>query len=377
MNRSIHPKHGSAAGALSQRARGFYSTQMDEMRMNILTRRQVLVAGCAAVAIRFAGCSGSQAAAPVETGRMVKIPSGEFWMGVVEGDTHARPDESPRHRVAVEAFEMDETEVTNAQFRKFVEATKYVTTAERKPDWEELKKQLPEGTPKPPDDVLVAGSIVFSPPDRPVALDNAAMWWAFVAGADWRHPLGPESSIDGKDDHPVVQVSWDDAIAYAKWAGKRLPTEAEWEWASRGGLADKIYAWGEEDVDEGTAKANTFEGQFPNRDEGRDGFKGIAPVKKYKPNGYGLYDTSGNVWEWCSDWYRHDYYAQCAKTELSKNPQGPGDSFDPEEPSVPKRVQRGGSFLCHDSYCASYRASARMKTSPDTGLSHSGFRCVR
>lgn len=308
---------------------------------------------------------------------MVKIPAGEFMMGAVDGDPHARPDESPRHKVAVEAFWMDQTEVTNAQFRKFVEATKYVTTAERKPDWEELKKQLPEGTEKPPEEMLVAGSIVFSPPKQAVPLNDASMWWAFTPGADWRHPLGPGSSIEGKDEYPVVQVSWDDANAYAKWAGKRLPTEAEWEWAARGGLVDKIYAWGAEDVNEGKPKANTFEGHFPDRDDAKDGFAGIAPIKQFAPNGYGLYDMAGNVWEWCSDWYRNDYYATCAKQDISHNPTGPADSFDPEEPTISKRVQRGGSFLCHDSYCASYRASARMKTSPDTGLSHSGFRCVR
>jgi formylglycine-generating enzyme required for sulfatase activity len=298
-------------------------------------------------------------------------------MGAIDGDPYAREDESPRHRVAVNAFWMDETEVTNAQFRKFVDATKYVTTAERKPDWEELKKQLPEGTPKPPDEALVAGSIVFQQPSGPVPLDNPSAWWAFVAGASWKAPLGPGSSIDGKDDYPVIQVSWDDAVAYAKWAGKRLPTEAEWEWAARGGLSDKVYAWGDEDLDKGKPKANTFEGHFPERDDAKDGFAGIAPVKKFAPNGYGLYDMAGNVWEWCGDWYRHDYYAECAKIGLVRNPTGPADSMDPQEPTVPKRIQRGGSFLCHASYCASYRASARMKTSPDTSLSHAGFRCVR
>jgi formylglycine-generating enzyme required for sulfatase activity len=339
----------------------------------------MLAASCAVVTAALTGCERSNpAVAAADAGvKEVRIPGGEFWMGAIAGDPHARPDESPRHKVSVDAFSMDETEVTNAQFRKFVEATKYVTTAERKPDWEELKKQLPPGTPKPPDDVLVAGSIVFAPPAGPVPLDNAAAWWAFVPGASWRTPLGPGSSIDGKDDHPVVQISWDDATAYAKWAAKRLPTEAEWEWAARGGLTDQIYAWGAEDVAKGKPKANTFEGRFPDRDEGADGFKGIAPVKRFAPNGYGLYDMAGNVWEWCSDWYRHDYYAECAKANVTRNPTGPKDSFDPEEPTVPKRVQRGGSFLCHDSYCASYRASARMKTSPDTGLSHSGFRCVR
>jgi formylglycine-generating enzyme required for sulfatase activity len=335
----------------------------------------VLAASCGVVVASVFGCDEKPA---MSTAGMVKIPAGEFVMGAIDGDTDARDDEKPRHKVAVDAFWMDETEVTNAQFRKFIDATKYVTTAERKPDWEELKKQLPEGTPRPPDDVLAAGSIVFSPPKTPVPLHDASAWWAFVKGADWRHPLGPDSSIDGKDDYPVVQVSWDDAVAYAKWAGKRLPTEAEWEWAARGGIPDKVYAWGEEDVAAGKPKANTFEGRFPDRDEAKDGFAGIAPVKRFAPNGYGLYDMAGNVWEWCGDWYRHDYYGQVQKQGgVVRNPQGPADSLDPEEPTVAKRVQRGGSFLCHDSYCASYRASARMKTSPDTGLSHSGFRCVK
>ena len=207
--------------------------------------------------------------------------------------------------------------------------------------------------------------------------ENFRQWWEIVPGANWRAPQGPGSSIDGKDDYPVVHVSWDDANAYAKWAGKRLPTEAEWEWGSRGGLSDQVHAWGAERVDEGKPKANTFEGRFPDRDEGRDGFTGAAPVKRFAPNGYGLYDTPGNVWEWCADWYHHDYYAECAKQGLLRNPEGPPSSFDPEEPTIPKRVQRGGSFLCHESYCASYRVSARMKTDPATGLSHSGFRCVR
>jgi formylglycine-generating enzyme len=309
---------------------------------------------------------------------LVWIPPGEFWMGALESDPLSRPDEKPRHRVAVDGFWMDQTEVTNAQFRRFVEATKYVTAAERKLDWEELRKQLPPGTPKPPDEQLAPSSLVFRQPGGPVDHNNFRAWWEIVPGASWRAPGGPGTSIDGKDDYPVVHISWDDANAYAKWAGKRLPTEAEWEWASRGGLTEQKYAWGEEPVDAGKPKANTFEGRFPDRDDGRDGYAGPAPVKRYAPNGYGLYDTPGNVWEWCSDWYHHDYYAECARQAgVLRNPTGPTSSLDPEEPLIAKRVQRGGSFLCHESYCASYRVSARMKTSPDTGLSHSGFRCVR
>lgn len=308
---------------------------------------------------------------------MVWVPAGTFTMGAVDGDTGARSDERPRHLVSTEGFWMDETEVTNAQFKLFVKATGYKTTAERKPVWEEMKKQLPPGTPRPPDEVLVPGSLVFRQPGGPVPLDNPAYWWEWRPGASWRHPEGPGSTIDGRDNHPVVQVSWDDAVAYAKWAGKRLPTEAEWEWAARGGLREAIYAWGNDPIDQGAPRANTWQGNFPNENTRGDGFERAAPVKSYKPNGYGLYEISGNVWEWCQDWYRNDYYQTTNRPEGVRNPTGPTSSFDPDEPTVPKRVQRGGSFLCHDSYCASYRVAARMKSSPDTGLLHSGFRCVK
>lgn len=318
---------------------------------------------------------------------MVWIPAATFTMGAVEGDTAARSDERPRHQVTVEGFWMDETEVTNAQFKAFVKATRYVTTAERKPVWEEMKKQLPPGTPKPPDEVLVPGSLVFRQPGTPVPLDNPAYWWEWRPGASWRNPEGPGSSIEGRDNHPVVHVSWDDAVAYAKWAGKRLPTEAEWEWAARGGIRDAIYTWGNDPLEQGDPRANTWQGNFPNENTRRDGFDRAAPVRSFKPNGYGLYEMAGNVWEWCQDWYRHDYYQTANgqatngqatnRPEGVSNPPGPTSSFDPDEPTVPKRVQRGGSFLCHDSYCASYRVAARMKSSPDTGLQHSGFRCVK
>lgn len=312
-----------------------------------------------------------------ETVGMVWIPPGEFIMGAVEGDALAREDEKPRHKVRLGGFWMDETEVTNAQFRAFIKATGYVTTAERKPDWEELKKQLPPGTPKPPDDVLVPGSLVFRQPGGPVPLNNPANWWEYAPRADWKHPEGPGTSIEGKDDHPVVHISWEDALEYAKWAGKRLPTEAEWEWAARGRQTDAVFAWGNDPIENGETKANTWQGRFPDRNTMKDGFRTTAPVRTFKPNGYGLFDMSGNVWEWCQDWYRHDYYAQINRPEGIKNPQGPESSFDPDEPTVPKKVQRGGSFLCHDSYCASYRVAARMKASPDTSLMHAGFRCVK
>jgi sulfatase modifying factor 1 len=305
---------------------------------------------------------------------MVKIPGGDFLMGAA--DKEGRADEYPQHAVHVDGFYMDATEVTNAMFGQFVKATGYVTTAERTPDWEELKKQLPPGTPKPADSLLVAASLVFTPPSQAIQLNDAGQWWQWVKGADWKHPQGPGSSIKGKENLPVVQVSWDDAMAYAKWAGKRLPTEAEWEWAARAGLTNQPFTWGTEPVEQGKPKANIWQGHFPDRNNATDGYARVAPVKSFSANAYGLYDIAGNVWEWCFDWYRSDFYKQTGNKKLN-NPAGPTASYDPEEPTVPKRVVRGGSFLCHASYCASYRVSARMKTSPDTGLEHTGFRCVK
>lgn len=305
---------------------------------------------------------------------MVWISGGQFTMGRDSGEAHV--DESPPHQVRVGGFWMDTTEVTNAQFRQFVEATGYITTAEKAPDLDELMRQLPPGSPPPSKELLVPGSLVFQQPRHPTRLDNAAVWWQWKRGADWRHPSGPNSSIEGKDDHPVVHVSWYDAVAYATWAGKRLPTEAEWEFAARGGLEGKPYVWGDQPVSSEKPQANIWQGQFPHENLVSDGFVSTAPVRSFEPNGYGLYDMAGNVWEWCSDWYHHDAYQRRVGNGVIVNPAGPDSSFDPREPIVPKRVQRGGSFLCHASYCASYRPSARMKTSPDTSLAHAGFRCV-
>ena len=302
---------------------------------------------------------------------MVWIPGGEFAMGGT--DKESRKDEAPVHRVKVDGFWMDETEVTNAQFRKFVEATQYVTTAERKPDWEDLKKQLPPGTPKPDDSMLVPGSMIFKPTDGPVPLNDWSQWWSWAPGASWQHPHGPHSSLDkDHENYPVVHVSWDDAAAFCKWASKRLPTEAEWECAARGGEEGKHYTWGDEFMPGGKFMANTWQGKFPYEIKPADGFLLAAPVKGFPPNAHGLYDMAGNVWEWCADWYRADYYA----TSPAVNPHGPADSLDPDEPHMPKRVNRGGSFLCNEEYCASYRPAARMKTTPDSGQIHLGFRCA-
>ncbi|NNV55657.1 formylglycine-generating enzyme family protein [Limnovirga soli] len=309
----------------------------------------------------------------IGTTGMVLIPGGTFSMG---GDNQqAAEDEFPKHRVTVNGFYMDATEVTNAQFAAFVKATNYVTTAEIKPNWEEIKKQVPPGTPKPPDDKLVAASLIFKQSPVPVSLQDYSQWWEWKPGADWKHPQGPGSSIKGKDNYPVVHISWDDAMAYCKWAGKRLPTEAEWEFASRGGMENDIYEWGNENVDKGAVKCNSWQGQFPYKNTGRDGFQGASPVKSFKPNGFGLYDMAGNVWEWCADWYQYDYYKTVVNGVL--NPQGPEKSYDPDEPYTPKRVVRGGSFLCNDGYCSGYRVARRMKSSPDTGMEHTGFRCVK
>ena len=308
---------------------------------------------------------------------MVWIPGGEFTMGTDSDLGWA--DEKPAHRVRVNGFFMDETDVTNAQFRKFVEATSYVTTAEKPPDIEELMRQSGPNAQHPSKEMMVPGSLVFMPTDGPVPVKgpNVHMqWWKWTPGASWRHPEGPGSNIEGKDDHPVVHVSWFDAVAYAKWAGKRLPTEAEWEFAARGGLDNKPYVWGDDKPTDDNIHANLWQGEFPNSNTAKDGYVRTSPVKAFAPNGYGLYDMAGNVWQWCGDWYQVNLYSLRAGQGVIDNPQGPEKSFDPRQPYSPLRVQKGGSFLCNDAYCTRYRPSARHGCTPDTGMSHMGFRCA-
>ncbi|MCS7045843.1 MAG: formylglycine-generating enzyme family protein, partial [Gemmataceae bacterium] len=296
---------------------------------------------------------------------MVWIPGGEFWMGIDEeilpewkfpGDLYH--DARYVHKVYVDGFWMDQTEVTNAQWARFVEATNYRTVAERQPNpkdypgGEEMAREKPELFAEP-------FSFVFVRPKERVPLPRTPgeiyAWWRPVRYADWKHPEGPGKTAGKRDNYPVVQICYEDALAYCKWAGKRLPTEAEWEFAARGGLDRKVYCWGDERTPGGKWMCNAWQGEFPNEDTGEDGFVGLAPVAQYPPNGYGLYDMAGNVWEWCADWYQPDYYLLCPE----RNPQGPASGFDPSGLVAAKRVQRGGSFLCADSYCKRYLPGAR------------------
>jgi formylglycine-generating enzyme required for sulfatase activity len=291
---------------------------------------------------------------------MVFIPGGRF----LRGSENGAPDEQPVREITLDGFWIDSHEVTNEEFTRFVRETGYVTVAERRPD--------PAQYPGVPPEKLVPGAAVFHAPKEEVSLADYLSWWEYVPGADWRHPEGPGSSLHGRERHPVVQVCWFDAVKYAEWAGKRLPTEAEWEYAARGGLQGADFVWGAELNPQGRHMANIWQGRFPHRNSAEDGYATTAPVGSFPPNRYGLYDMAGNVWEWCADWYRPDYFGACPDT----NPPGPSDSLDPDEPGVSKRVQRGGSFLCNEVYCNGYRPSTRMKASPDTALCHSGFRCV-
>src|SRR5262245_46674681 len=311
---------------------------------------------------------------------MAWIPGGEFSMGSEDSGESlcTMPgtvgDSQPIVRVYVDGFWMDKSEVTNEQYAAFVKATGYVTIAERTPTQEEFPTAPPEN--------LVAGSTVFTPSPVAIPLTDHYAWWRYEHGADWRHPEGPASSVAGKEKYPVVQVAYDDAVAYATWAGKRLPTEAEWEFAARGGLSGKLYAWGDELRPGGKWMANIWQGTFPVKDLAEDGFAGIAPVGQFPPNGYGLYDVAGNVWEWVSDWYRPDTYARqllaaAGTSAVIRDPGGPDKPYDPAKPNERKRVHRGGSFLCTDQYCTRYMVGTRGKGEVSTGSNHLGFRCVR
>ena len=303
--------------------------------------------------------------APFE--RMVWIPGGTFMMG---SNAHY-PEEAPAHLVTVEGFWMDQYTVTNAQFSKFVEKTGHVTLAERAPKAEDYPGAKPE--------LLVPASVVFSKPAFPVDLRNPYNWWTYIPGADWRHPQGPHSSLKGLAKHPVVQVAYEDAEAYADWLGKELATEAEWEFAARGGLPNAEYVWGDEFEPNGEIMANTWQGNFPNENLLTDGYEWTAPVGSFPPNGNGLYEMAGNVWEWTTDWYQeHNKLPQtcCA----SFNPRGGerDQSFDPCNPKIPipRKVMKGGSYLCAPNYCRRYRPAARMAQPIDTATCHLGFRCI-
>lgn len=300
---------------------------------------------------------------------MVWIPGGTFRMG---SDRHY-PEERPVHRVSVDGFWIDRHPVTNARFARFVDATHYVTFAERPPDPADYPGARPE--------LLVPGSLVFVQPAGKVDLDDSRRWWRYVRGADWRHPEGPDSHLDDRADHPVVHIAFTDAEAFAAWEGKTLPSEAEWEYAARGGLDGAPYAWGQEFLPGDRHQANTWQGDFPWQHRCRDGFEGTSPVGAYPANGYGLHDMIGNTWEWTTDWYvPHHPDAVVKACCVPSNPRGPRreDSYDPEQPAIriPRKVLKGGSHLCAPNYCRRYRPAARYPEPIDTSTSHVGFRCI-
>ena len=306
---------------------------------------------------------------------MVLIPGGKYLMGSDKSGAYL--NEKPVHQVIISPFFMDKYEVTNQQFLQFVNETGYVTTAEKQINWPDMVRYLPPNTPKPPDSLLKPGSLVFNKSEYPIPIDDESKWWIWKTGASWKYPFGENSSIKDILDHPVVHISWDDANAYAHWAGKRLPTEAEWEWAARGNKKNATYPWGNESINKEPFKANFWQGHFPYHNTKQDGYYFTAPVGSFPSNDYGLFDMAGNVWEWCSDFYQFNSYSLDKEKGICKNPKGPTTSYDPSEPYAVKKVIRGGSFLCNDSYCSGYRVSRRMSSSKDTGLSHTGFRCVK
>lgn len=307
---------------------------------------------------------------------MVWIPGGVFMQGAVENDSLALPREKPSFKVQVDGFFMDITEVTNEQFAKFVEETNYITTAERAVNWEEIKKQVSAQTPKPHDSLLSPGSLIFVKPKQPISsCCDYSQWWLWKSGVSWKHPHGKDSNMEVKENYPVVHISYQDAQAYCKWAGRRLPTEAEWEYAAKGGNNNRIFTW---DNKNGVSEnANTWNGIFPIKNTKEDGFETIAPVKSYHPNPYGLYDMIGNVWEWTSDWYNDNYYKEKLKeNKIIINPKGADEAYNFKNTLAKEKIIKGGSYLCHKSYCASYRISARMSSTMDSSTEHIGFRTV-
>lgn len=307
---------------------------------------------------------------------MIWVGKKTFLMGAKENDKFAMMREKPAHKVTVDGFYIDEHEVTNAQFQKFVAATNYITVAERKIDWETLKKDLPEGTPKPADSILQPGSLIFNKnANNIVSMNNYIQWWEWKIGANWKQPEGPGSSIEGKENYPVVHVGLEDALAYCKWANRRLPTEAEWESAAQGQFEDNIFVWGNtyEDLNK---NANTWQGDFPTRNLSEDGFEYISPIKSYPPNNIGLYDMAGNVWEMTTDLFNINYYQTLDPNTIYENPTGATTSYSPSNPYQSEITIKGGSFLCHDSYCASFRISAKMGMEPNSSSDHIGFRTV-
>ncbi len=307
---------------------------------------------------------------------MVWIEGKTFVQGAKESDILAMHREKPAHEVTVDGFFMDITEVTNKQFKMFVDATDYITIAERPLDWEEMKKELPEGTPKPYDSILQPGSLIFNKNVNAVVnMRNYGQWWTWKIGTNWKHPQGPESSIKGQDNYPVVHIAYKDALAYCKWANRRLPTEAEWESAAQGANRDAVFTWGN-DSQQLDQKANTWQGVFPMVNEPIDGFKYISPVKSFEPNSVGLFDMAGNVWELTSDFFNVNYYKDLDLNANIVNPKGASKPFNPDNPYLRERIIKGGSFLCNASYCASFRISAKMGISSDSSSDHVGFRTM-
>ena len=350
-------------------------------KMLLSTRHYFTAAGFISLLLTFFACKQSenrntseQNITAIYKDGMVLIEGGTFYIGTDED--LAYPAEKPAVKTTVNSFWMDETEVTNRQFKEFVDATGYVTVAEKTPLWEDIQKQLPPGTEKPTDLELTAGSLVFSPPSQPVATDDISRWWVWVDGASWKHPEGPGSNLDGRWDHPVVHIAYEDAAEYAKWAGKRLPTEAEWEYAARGGMGGQRYAWGDELYPNGRFMANTFQGTFPHGNEGKDGYMGTAPVRSFPANSYGLYDMIGNVWEITDDWFDAIRFQRLAGNAPLLD-SGMNQCYNPNNPYAQERVIKGGSFLCADNYCVNYRPSARQGHAYDSGSSNVGFRCVK